>query len=51
MCDVSVFFDTPGIGGAVWGCVFATLIVCYGFTIRWISKGQSQSQSNDKEEK
>jgi len=47
MFDVSAFFDTPSIGGAVWGCVFATLIVCYGFTIRWISKGQT----DEKEEK
>ncbi len=40
---VDAFFNTPGVGGVVAGTVIATLIICYGLTIRWISKGEENS--------
>jgi hypothetical protein len=39
MWIVDAVFETPGVGGAVAGAVILILIVCYGLTIKWISKG------------
>ncbi|HEX3001642.1 MAG TPA: hypothetical protein VHN82_04635 [Methanoregula sp.] len=35
-------FDLPGFGGAVACTVINTLIICYGLTVRWISKGHKK---------
>jgi hypothetical protein len=35
-------FDLPGFGGAVACSIIATLIICYGLTIRGIAKGQKE---------
>jgi hypothetical protein len=40
---VDVVFNTPGVGGLVAGSVISILIVCYGLTVRWISKGEENS--------
>ncbi len=42
MWDVSTFFKTPGVGGALACSVIAILVTCYGLTIRWISKGHQK---------
>ena len=39
MWYVDLIFDTPGVGGVVACSVITTLVVCYGLTVRWISKG------------
>lgn len=36
---LDAFFNTPGVGGVLVIVVVTTLILCYGLTIRWISKG------------
>ena len=36
---LDALFDTPGVGGAVVCAAVVILIVCYGLTIKWISKG------------
>ncbi len=32
-------FDISGLGGALAASLIIALIVCYGLTVRWISKG------------
>ncbi len=39
MWNVDALLKTPGVGGAVACAVVVILVVCYGLTIRWISKG------------
>ena len=41
MWNLEILFETPGAGGVVWSTVITFLIVCYGLTIKWISKGHS----------
>ena len=40
--NVNVFFETPGVGGAVACTVIVLLVACYGLTIRWISRGHEE---------
>jgi len=39
MWYVKAVFNTPGVGGTLACVVIICLIVSYGLTIRWISKG------------
>ena len=43
----NLFFEIPGVGGAVAATVITTLIICYGLTIKWISKGQKDGTERD----
>ncbi len=38
MQNLNLLFDTPGIGGVLTCVLVLTLCICYGLTIRWISK-------------
>lgn len=35
-------FDTAGIGGLLVGFIVTALLLCYGLTARWISKGYEE---------
>jgi hypothetical protein len=43
MWNVEAFFETPGVGGAVAASIIVILALCYGLTIRWISRGREDS--------
>ena len=44
MWSAKAIFETPGVGGIVAAGAIATLLVCYGLTIRWISKGHEKAK-------
>ena len=39
MAFIDELFNTAGYGGLAVGAIVVTLVLCYGLTIRWISKG------------
>lgn len=43
MWNVEALFQTPGVGGATACSIIVILLVCYGLTIRWISKGHQDN--------
>jgi len=38
--DMTIVFETPGVGGAVAFTAIATLVVCYYLTLKWVARGQ-----------
>jgi hypothetical protein len=38
---VDALFNTAGVGGVAVCIVVTTLVISYGLTIRWISKGNT----------
>ncbi len=40
MWNIDTILKEPGLGGVMACVVIVVLAVCYGLTIRWISKGR-----------
>jgi hypothetical protein len=47
MWYVDALFNTASVGGALACIVIVSLIICYGFTIRWISGGHEKKTERD----
>lgn len=39
MWFIEALVNTPGVGGAIACAAIGAVVICYGMTIRWISRG------------
>ena len=46
MPDISVFFETPGVGGVIATTVITSIIITYGLMLRWILRGYEDDKDN-----
>ena len=46
MPDISIFFETPGVGGVIAATVITTIIISYGLTLRWVLRGHEDNKDN-----
>ncbi len=46
MPDISVFFETPGVGGVIAVFVITTIIATYSLTLRWVLRGHKEDKDN-----
>ena len=45
--DMIVFFETPGVGGAVALTAITTLVICYYLTLKWVARGQDDNSGKN----
>ena len=41
--NMTVFFETAGVGGAVAFTAITTLVICYYLTLKWVVRGQEDN--------